>query len=49
MTSPEASSTDVAERGETAVRDYAERFDAWAPEAGFRVSQSELDAAERGL
>ncbi len=40
---------DVAERGETAVRDYAERFDAWAPEAGFRVSQSELDAAERGL
>jgi histidinol dehydrogenase len=40
---------DVASRGGEAVRDYAERFDAWAPDAGFRVSQAELDAAERGL
>lgn len=40
---------DVAARGDDAVREYAERFDAWAPAAGFRVSQAELDAAERDL
>ncbi|XBQ15900.1 MAG: histidinol dehydrogenase [Oceanicaulis sp.] len=40
---------DVRERGEAAVRDYAERFDGWAPEAGFRVSEAELDAAEAAL
>lgn len=40
---------DVAARGEAAVRVYAQRFDEWAPKAGFRVPQAELDAAEAGL
>ena len=40
---------DVAKRGETAVRAYAERLDQWAPQAGFRVPQDELDAAEAAL
>lgn len=40
---------DVARRGEAAVRGYAERFDQWAPEAGFRVPANELAEAEAGL
>ena len=36
---------DVAARGETAVRAYARRFDDWAPDEGFRVPISEMDAA----
>lgn len=40
---------DVRTRGETAVRDYAQRFDQWAPEDGFRVPASELEAAARAL
>ena len=39
----------VATNGEAAVRDYAERFDGWAPAEGFRVSDSALMAAERRL
>ena len=40
---------DVRERGETAVREYADRLDGWAPEAGFRVPQAELKAAADAL
>ena len=40
---------DVRDRGEAAVRDHALRLDAWAPEAGFRVPDSELDAAQARL
>lgn len=40
---------DVRTRGETAVRDYAQRFDQWAPAGGFRVPASELEAAARAL
>ncbi len=40
---------DVASRGDAAVRDYADRFDQWVPEAGFRVSAAELKAAEAAL
>ncbi|WP_233245716.1 histidinol dehydrogenase [Marinicauda salina] len=39
----------VRERGEAAVREYAERFDGWAPADGFRVPVEEMDAAERAL
>lgn len=34
---------DVRERGDEAVREYSERFDAWAPES-FRLSIDEIDA-----
>jgi histidinol dehydrogenase len=40
---------DVRMRGETAVRDYARRFDQWAPEDGFRVPAGELEAAAAAL
>lgn len=40
---------DVSERGDVAVRSYAERFDQWAPQAGFRVSADELATAEQAL
>lgn len=40
---------DVRKRGHTAVRDYAERFDQWAPKDGFRVPAAELAAAEAAL
>ncbi|MEQ8404479.1 MAG: histidinol dehydrogenase [Oceanicaulis sp.] len=40
---------DVRKRGEAAVRDYAQRFDQWAPEGGFRVPADELAAAEAAL
>ncbi|WP_306015689.1 histidinol dehydrogenase [Oceanicaulis sp. MMSF_3324] len=40
---------DVRARGETAVREYAVRLDGWAPEAGFRVPQTELKAAADAL
>ncbi|MGJ3230478.1 MAG: histidinol dehydrogenase [Oceanicaulis sp.] len=40
---------DVRKRGEAAVRDYARRFDQWAPETGFRVSTDALDAAAAAL
>jgi histidinol dehydrogenase len=40
---------DVRKRGETAVREYAERFDQWAPKGGFRVPAEELVAAEAAL
>jgi len=40
---------DVRVRGEAAVRGYAERFDQWAPKAGFRVPAADLKAAENAL
>ncbi|WBQ08850.1 histidinol dehydrogenase [Hyphomonadaceae bacterium ML37] len=40
---------DVRTRGEAAVRDYAQRFDQWAPAEGFRVPASELAAAANAL
>lgn len=40
---------DVRRRGEAAVRDYAQRFDQWAPEEGFRVSAQALSDAEAAL
>ncbi len=40
---------DIAVRGDDAVRDYAQRFDDWAPESGFRVSLEDLKAAEAAL
>lgn len=40
---------DVRRRGEAAVRDYAQRFDQWAPEEGFRVSAQALSEAEAAL
>lgn len=40
---------DVAQRGEAAVRSYAERLDQWAPASGFRVPASALDEAEASL
>lgn len=40
---------DVATRGDDAVRDYAERFDQWAPGEGFRISATELKVAEEAL
>lgn len=40
---------DVRKRGEKAVREYAERFDQWAPKDGFRVPAAELAAAEAAL
>jgi histidinol dehydrogenase len=39
----------VRARGEAAVRDYALSLDDWAPEAGFRVPESELAEAEQAL
>ncbi len=39
----------VAANGEAAVRDYARRFDGWAPSEGFRVSADALTEAERRL
>ena len=40
---------DVRDRGEVAVREYADRLDGWAPEAGFRVPAAELKAAADAL
>lgn len=40
---------DVRARGGDAVREYAQRFDQWAPDAGFRVPAEELAAAEAAL
>ncbi|MFP4518919.1 MAG: histidinol dehydrogenase [Oceanicaulis sp.] len=40
---------DVRRRGEPAVREYAQRFDDWAPQSGFRVPASELADAEAAL
>lgn len=40
---------DVRERGDQAVREYAERLDGWAPETGFQVPTSELKAAADAL
>lgn len=39
----------VAAHGEAAVRDYAQRFDGWAPAEGFRVSADALAEAEGQL
>ena len=40
---------DVRARGDVAVREYASRFDNWAPEAGFRVPAQDLKAAADAL
>lgn len=40
---------DVRERGDQAVREYAERLDGWAPETGFQVPTSELKTAADAL
>jgi len=37
--------SDVQKRGEAAVREYAHRFDQWAPQDGFRVPARALEAA----
>ena len=44
----EAILADVAERGDTAVRECSERFDRWAP-ASFRLSAAEIEAAVASL
>lgn len=40
---------DVRKRGGDAVRHYAQRFDQWAPDTGFRVPAEDLAAAEAAL
>src|ERR1039458_10256604 len=44
----EAILADIAARGETAVREYSEKFDKWSP-ASFRLSESEIDECVRAL
>src|ERR1700681_3852453 len=44
----EAILADIAARGETAVREYSEKFDKWSP-ASFRLSESEIDECIRVL
>ncbi len=39
----------VRKQGETAVRAYAQQLDDWAPEAGFRVPETDLAAAAAEL
>ena len=39
---------DIQKRGDTAVREYSEKFDRWAPPA-FRLSQAQIDAAIAAL
>ena len=40
--------TDIATRGERAVRDYSEKFDKWSPPA-FRLTPDEIDDCVRSL
>ena len=40
--------TDIATRGEQAVRDYSEKFDKWSPPA-FRLTRDEIDDCVRSL
>lgn len=40
--------TDIATRGEQAVRDYSEKFDKWSPPA-FRLTRDEIDDCIRSL
>ena len=44
----EAILADIAARGETAVREYSEKFDKWSP-ASFRLSESEIAECIRAL
>ena len=44
----EAILADIAARGETAVREYSEKFDKWSP-ASFRLSESEIAECVRAL
>src|ERR1035437_1858091 len=44
----EAILADIAVRGETAVREYSEKFDKWSP-ASFRLSESEIAECVRAL
>src|ERR1700722_4140249 len=44
----EAILADVGARGETAVREYSEKFDKWSP-ASFRLSASEIDECVSAL
>jgi sulfopropanediol 3-dehydrogenase len=40
--------TDIATRGERAVRDYSEKFDKWSPPA-FRLTREEIEGCVRSL
>ena len=44
----EAILADIASRGETAVREYSEKFDKWSP-ASFRLSDSDISECLRSL
>src|SRR5579872_4004517 len=44
----EAILADIGARGETAVREYSEKFDHWSP-ASFRLSESEIEECVREL
>ena len=44
----EAILSDIATRGEAAVREYSEKFDKWSP-ATFRLSESDIDECIRAL
>ena len=44
----EAILADIAARGETAVREYSQKFDQWSP-ASFRLSESEITECIRAL